>query len=95
MTVDSRVQHLFDSAAGYGPLNLLAVGDPDVCFHDGQWVMHLGGARRDGAGVNLFTARLPVGAPLTSDAWRFDVNPDDPTEVQALLPLASLFHGGW
>lgn len=86
MAADPHVNHLFDSAVGFGVVtNLFAAGDPDVRLLNDQWVMYLGAAY--GEGVNLFTARLPVGAPLTSDAWSFDVEPKDPTRAKPLLPL--------
>lgn len=88
MTSEPHVHHVLDSAVGYGPVtNLFAAGDPDVRFVDGRWVMYLGAAYGGGEGVNLFTAHLPVGAPLTSDSWRFDTDPDEPTRAQPLRPL--------
>lgn len=86
MSPRPHVTHLFDSAIGFGEVtNLLAVGDPDVRFLNGRWVMHVGAATSEG--VNLFTAHLPPGMPLTTNSWVFDVEPKNPSRALPILPL--------
>ncbi len=85
MTVNEmNAIQIFDSAEGYAPItNLIAVGDPDVHKFGNQWCMFLGGAYTANA-VNLFSASLPPGEPLSSARWEITTDPSDP---HTALPL--------
>ncbi len=76
---------LFDAAAGYEPVtNLVAAGDPDVHWIDDRWWMFFGAAHT-GEKVNLFSASLPPGAPLTSAEWTITTDPADPARALPLI----------
>ncbi len=53
---------------GLAPVRgVLGLSDPDVHWIDGRWTMFLGGFTTRFRN-SLFTAVLPLGAPLASDA---------------------------
>ncbi|GAB3233817.1 hypothetical protein [Mycolicibacterium hippocampi] len=65
---------LFDMGAGLGVCNVIGLGDPDVHLVDGRWTMFLGGFTT-GFTVRIFTARLPTGHELDSNAWSLSTVP--------------------
>lgn len=82
--VSAPVQ-IFDTAAGFAPVeNLIAIGDPHVAKFRDQWWMFFGAAHT-GQKVNIFTASLPVGAPLSSDEWTITTVAGDPTRAVPLV----------
>jgi hypothetical protein len=85
---------LFDASAGYEPVaNLMAAGDPDVHWIDDRWWMFFGAAHTDEK-VNLFSASLPPGAPITSTDWTITTDPADPSRAVPLVahPAAGRFN---
>lgn len=76
---------LFDMHEGIPDVrNVLGVGDPDVHLIGGRWCMFLGGFQtsfRNG----LFLLRLPPGAHLGSDEWRFDTVAGKPRRARPLI----------
>lgn len=86
MAIENRgpVQ-IFDTAAGFAPVrNLIAIGDPNVHKFGDRWWMFVGAAHTGGR-VNLFSASLPPGAPLSSDAWTITTEAGDPTRAAPLV----------
>ncbi len=86
MTIENREPvQIFDTAAGFAPVkNLVAIGDPNVQKLGNQWWMFVGAAH-SGEKVNIFSASLPPGAPLSSDGWTITTVPGDPTEAAPLV----------
>jgi hypothetical protein len=81
----SEPVQIFDTAVGFAPVeNLIAIGDPNVAKFGGQWWMFFGAAHT-GQKVNIFTASLPVGAPLSSDEWTITTVAGDPTRAAPLV----------
>ncbi|MFD0560138.1 hypothetical protein FB566_4132 [Stackebrandtia endophytica] len=77
----------FDMLTGLRPVrNVLGVSDPDVHKLDGRWVMFLGGMTNR-LKVQLFTATLPIGAPLSSGEWSLVTDPKRPTRAVPVVPL--------
>jgi|GEM_PF-894973 len=91
----SRAPVFFDMLTGFRPVrNVLGVSDPDVHKLDGRWVMFLGGMTNN-LKVQLFTATLPVGAPLSSDEWSLVTEPDRPTRAVPLVPAPPKGEWDW
>lgn len=81
----SEPVQIFDTAAGFAPVeNLIAIGDPNVQKFGDQWWMFFGAAH-SGEKVNIFTASLPEGAPLSSDQWTITTVAGDPTQAAPLV----------
>lgn len=76
---------LWDMMEGIPQRNLLGLGDPDVHKLDGRWWMFLGGFHI-GLKNNLYSASLPVGAPLSSNDWTFTTDPRNPRNALPLVP---------
>lgn len=75
---ETRAVKLFDMAEGIGTVtNLIAVSDPDVHKFGDQWWMFLGCLQSSNK-INLFSASLPPGAPLSSTEWEITTDPSDP-----------------
>lgn len=69
---------LFSMIDGLRPVtNVIGVSDPDVHRIDGRWTMFLGGFTT-GLRVGLFSAALPLGAPLSSVQWKLTTQPGAP-----------------
>ncbi|MQA15845.1 MAG: hypothetical protein GEV09_17320 [Pseudonocardiaceae bacterium] len=95
---DAEPVQLFDVAAGFGPIrNLVAAADPDVQWIGDRWWMFFGAANVVAEGssfaVNLFTASLPSGAPLSSPDWTITTTADQPHRAQPLVELPE--QGRW
>jgi len=85
MLGNTEPEQIFDRAAGFAPVeNLVAIGDPNVQKLGDRWWMFVGAAHA-GDKVNLFSASLPAGAPLSSDEWTITTVPGDPAEATALV----------
>jgi hypothetical protein len=86
MTIENREPvQIFDTEAGFAPVkNLIAIGDPNVQNFGGRWWMFVGAAHA-GEKVNIFSASLPPGAPLSSDEWTITTVHGDPTEAAPLV----------
>jgi len=78
---------LFDPADGFGPIrNLFAATDASVCKRDNRWWMYLAGKVIDLPAIQLFSASLPEGAPLSATGWQLSIMDGDSTRV---APLAT------
>lgn len=77
---------LFSMIDGLAPVtNVLAVSDPNVHRIDSRWTMFLGGFTTR-LRVELFSATLPVGAPLGSDDRVLTTQPGAPRRALSLVP---------
>lgn len=86
------ITHLFDSERDGNKLaGLGGVSDPDIHKIDGQWWMFFG-APQDQK-INIFSARLPVGASLDSDAWEITTEAGRPDRASPVTPLPE--EGRW
>jgi hypothetical protein len=77
---------LGDPRPGHG---LLGVSDPDIHWRDSGWSMFLGAVTTT-FGVRIVEARLPAGAGITDDHWRFVT--DDRGRA---VPLGRPHRGDW
>ena len=82
---------VFDPTDGFAPLtNVGELTDGTLAkrgdHHDGEWWMFLAGEAGGCESIELFSASLPPGAPLSATGWRLTPSPDDP---QKIAPLAS------
>ena len=98
-TMQNKMPHLksitklFDMREGYAPVRgILGMSDPSVHYIGERWTMFVGGL-----GVsfktNILCARLPEGAPLSSDAWSFEMLPGSSHRVKRLIPQPP--RGSW
>jgi len=79
------VVQLFDTAKGLAPVtNLFAAGDPDVHKFGDRWWMFFGSMHTERK-VNLFSASLPPGAPLSSTKWSVTGSQSDPQMAASLV----------
>lgn len=73
-------KRIFDAGAGYGALkNLKTFVDPTIVKRDGQWWMFAGGVEKGVWEIELFSASLPAGSPLSAEGWTITANENDVT----------------
>jgi hypothetical protein len=78
---------IFDPAMGYPPFEgVHAVTDATVANRDGRWWMYLAGKFEGHEAIQLVSASLPQGAPLSAEGWSLTPDPADPTRVAMLAP---------
>jgi hypothetical protein len=76
---------LFDQTEGFGKItNVLGIADPDVHKIGDQWWMFFGGFQTTFKN-NLFSASLPLGAPLKSQTWTITTSESDPKKAISLI----------
>jgi hypothetical protein len=76
---------IFDPADGFAPrVDVQELTDATLAKRGDRWWMVLAGQARGDAGIELFTASLPAGAPLAATGWAVTPRRDDPTRVDAL-----------
>jgi hypothetical protein len=70
---------IFDAGKGYGPVvNLLTLVDCTVAKRDNRWWMFAAGvSKASGGEIQMFSASLPEGAPLSATGWRITTDPKD------------------
>ncbi|MFS0726982.1 hypothetical protein [Paenibacillus sp. 1P07SE] len=85
-----RPEMIFGMLDGYRPItNLLGAGDPNVHKIGEQWWMFFGGFQKSFKN-NLFSASLPMGESLDSDAkWAITHEPGQPAQARPLIPQPS------
>lgn len=85
----TNVTRVFDAGKGFKPItDLMTFVDCTIAKRDNQWQMFAGGFSH-GAGkfqvdITLFSASLPVGAPLSCQGWAIKADPTDPIKVCVL-----------
>jgi len=80
-----KVTKIFDPADGFAPLtNLNEVTDSTVAKRGNRWWMYLAGEAHGHEGIQLFSASLPEGAPLSVQGWTLTPERNDPARVALL-----------
>jgi hypothetical protein len=78
---------IFDPADGFAPLtNVGELTDGTLAKRGDEWWLFLAGEAGGCESIELFSASLPPGAPLSATGWQLTPAPDDP---QKIAPLAS------
>jgi hypothetical protein len=76
---------IFDPADGFPPFDdPLVVTDSTLALRDGRWWMYLAGRLKSKEGIQIFSASLPDGAPLSTSGWALTPDADDPRKVAVL-----------
>ncbi len=82
-----RVIKIFDPADGFSPFtDPVELTDATIAKRGDRWWMYVAGEVRGHEGIQLFSASLPEGAPLTSRGWALTPDRDHATRV---APLAT------
>jgi hypothetical protein len=69
---------IFDAGKGYGSLTKLkTLVDCTIAKRDDQWWMFACGVDQTSWQIDMFSASLPKGAPLTAEGWSITVDPND------------------
>jgi len=80
-----RETKIFDPKDGFAPLaDPVSITDPTIAWRDGRWWMCAGGKVVGSDGIHLFSASLPVGAPLSSSGWSLTSDRVDPKKIEIL-----------
>jgi hypothetical protein len=83
--IPGKETKIFDPADGYSPLtDPMEVTDATLARRGNRWWMFLAGPVKDRAAIQLFSASLPPGAPLSPAGWSLTPDPSDPSRVQIL-----------
>jgi hypothetical protein len=81
----ARETKIFDPADGFAPLtDVEEVTDASVVKRGNRWWMYLAGQAAGRASIELFSASLPVGAPLAATGWTLTAQSDDPAKIADL-----------
>lgn len=89
---DKRAVKLLDMAEGLEVANLVAPSDPDVHKFGDRWWMFLGCLQTTNE-VNMFSASLPPGAPLSSTEWEITTESSDSQTATPLVEQPE--EGSW
>jgi hypothetical protein len=80
-----RRTRIFDAGKGFGPVTgLMTFTDATVAKRDGCWWMFAGGITTVTGEIELLSASLPPGAPLSAAGWQITTDPDDPSRPAIL-----------
>ena len=83
---------IFDAGRGYAPVtNLRTLVDCTLAQRDGRWWMFACGVCMDSWEIQMFSAALPPGAPLSAAGWEITPDARDPSRP-ALLAGKSRSH---
>ena len=64
---------IFDPKDGFAPLtNVVEITDASVAKRGDRWWMYVAGEALGHEGIQLFSASLPAGAPLSAQGWTLD-----------------------
>jgi hypothetical protein len=80
-----RETKIFDPADRFGAVtDAEQVTDASVVKRGGQWWMALAGRVHGRAGIQVFSASLPAGAPLGASGWTIDAEPGNASRTAML-----------
>jgi len=81
---------IFDPADGFAPFaNVVEITDASVVKRGNRWWMYTAGGITGLPGIQLSSASLPEGAPLSATGWKLTA---DPTDLTKIAPLAGQEH---
>jgi hypothetical protein len=84
-TVTAKETKIFDPADGFAPLtDPLTLTDATVAKRGNRWWMYLAGRAKSQSGLQMFSASLPDGAPLSATGWMLTTDANDKTKLAAL-----------
>ena len=82
-----KITKIFDPADGFAPFtNVAEITDATVVKRGNRWWMYTAGGISGLPAVQLSSASLPEGAPLSATGWKLTADPNDPTKI---APLAT------
>jgi hypothetical protein len=82
MTTETKV---FDPAGGFAPLtDPVEVTDPTLVKRGNRWWMYVATEVADRPGIQLASASLPDGAPLSATGWTLMPDRNDPRKIGVL-----------
>jgi hypothetical protein len=83
--MSNKETKIFDPADGFSPItDVLILTDATVTKRDNRWWMYLAGRAQNRESIELFSASLPVGAPLSPSGWTLTANQSDKTRIADL-----------
>lgn len=83
---------IFDAGQGYGAIsNLRTMVDCTVMKRDGRWWMFTCGVEHGSAEIQMFSASLPQGAPLSASGWQLTPDAQNPSRPALLAGKAQSF----
>lgn len=81
-----RQTRIFDAGKGYGSLtNLKTLVDCTVVKRDDRWSMFACGVDKFRWEIELYSASLPAGAPLSADGWTIAADAEDASKPAVLV----------
>ena len=81
----SKQTQIFPPANGFAPFTDPVVAtDATVAKRDNRWWMYVAGKVLNREGIQIFSASLPEGAPLSAIGWSLTPDPNDKTKVAML-----------
>ena len=85
---------IFDAGKGYGPITKLrTLVDITVAKREGRWWMFACGVELGSAEIQMYSASLPEGAPLSASGWTLTPDPSDATKPALLAGKTRSY--GW
>jgi hypothetical protein len=76
---------VFDPADGFGSLSdVVEVTDPTLARRENQWWLYCASEVAGRPGIQLVSASLPAGAPLSPTGWTLTPDPDDARKIATL-----------
>ena len=81
---------IFDPADGFAPFtNVVELTDASVVKRNNRWWMYLAGGIAGLPAIQLSSASLPEGAPLSATGWQLTPDPNDPRKIAPLAGQAN------
>jgi len=76
---------IFDAGSGYGSIrSLRTMVDCTVAKREGRWWMYTCGVEHGSSEIHMFSASLPLGAPLSASGWQLTHDDQDPSRPALL-----------
>jgi len=84
-TMQGKETKIFDPADGFAPLtDPVILTDASVVKRGNRWWMYLAGRALNRTSIELFSAALPEGAPLSAAGWKLTAQNADHTKIADL-----------